>query len=336
MSLTAQVKDELLQLDHPSDAACLAEAAALLRFGGEFAPAGRDVSITADFQEIEVAKRLASSLHKLCGVDARVSTIPPGSSSRETTYGVRVGEGGKDVIRRLKLVTGSGHPVLGMPRHIVSGTIAEVEAALRGAFLARGSLTEPGRSSSLEVASPCEEAALALVGLARRLSVAAKTKETRGVQRVFVRDSDAIGVVLSRIGAQRTRLVWDEKRKRKQLTTKTGQRLATFDDANTRRSAQAAAAAALRVERAMEILGDEVPEHLAEAGQLRVEYRHASLEELGRLAEPQMTKDAVAGRIRRLLTLADKRARELGVADTQTALEADEREPAPGGCTATE
>ena len=89
-----------------------------------------------------------------------------------------------------------------------------------------------------------------------------------------------------------------------------------FDDANTRRSAQAAAAAAARVERAMDILGDDVPEHLAEAGFLRVEHRHASLEELGRLADPQMTKDAVAGRIRRLLSLADKRAAELGVPDT--------------------
>ena len=34
-----------------------------------------------------------------------------------------------------------------------------------------------------------------------------------------------------------------------------------------------------------------------------------SLEELGALADPPLTKDAIAGRIRRLLALADKRAR---------------------------
>ena len=78
----------------------------------------------------------------------------------------------------------------------------------------------------------------------------------------------------------------------------------------------AAVTAAARVNRAMEILGDDVPDHLAEAGQLRVKYQQASLEELGRLAEPQLTKDAVAGRIRRLLSMADKRAKELGIADT--------------------
>ena len=34
-------------------------------------------------------------------------------------------------------------------------------------------------------------------------------------------------------------------------------------------------------------------------------HKHASLDELGRLTDPPMTKDAVAGRIRRLLVMAD-------------------------------
>jgi DNA-binding transcriptional regulator WhiA len=46
----------------------------------------------------------------------------------------------------------------------------------------------------------------------------------------------------------------------------------------------------------------------------------ASLEELGTLADPPLTKDAVAGRIRRLLAMADKRARDLGIPDTEAAL----------------
>ena len=47
-------------------------------------------------------------------------------------------------------------------------------------------------------------------------------------------------------------------------------RLVNFDDANLRRSAQAAVAACARVERALEILGDDVPEHLRYAGELRL------------------------------------------------------------------
>jgi cell division protein WhiA len=100
----------------------------------------------------------------------------------------------------------------------------------------------------------------------------------------------------------------------------TANRLANFDDANLRRSARAAVAAAARVTRALEILGEDAPRHLTSAGELRLAHRQASLEELGALAEPPLTKDAIAGRIRRLLALADKRAKDLGIPDTEAAV----------------
>jgi DNA-binding transcriptional regulator WhiA len=70
-------------------------------------------------------------------------------------------------------------------------------------------------------------------------------------------------------------------------------------------------------------LGDDVPDHLRAAGLLRIENKQASLEELGQMHEPPLTKDAVAGRIRRLLATADKRAAELGIPNTEASLSAD-------------
>lgn len=210
----------------------------------------------------------------------------------------------------------------GLPPHIISAGVAEAEAAWRGAFLAHGSLTEPGRSSALEVTCPGPEAALALVGAARRLGITAKAREVRGVDRVVIRDGEAIGDLLVRLGATDTVHVWEERRKRREVRGNAN-RLANFDDANLRRSARAAVAAGARVERAFDILGDDLPEHLREAGRLRLEHKQASLEELGQLADPPLTKDAVAGRIRRLLATADKRARELGIPDTESGLSQD-------------
>ena len=51
--------------------------------------------------------------------------------------------------------------------------------------------------------------------------------------------------------------------------------LANFDDANLRRSARAAVAAGARVERALEILGEDAPKHLVAAGQLRLAHKQA-------------------------------------------------------------
>ena len=208
----------------------------------------------------------------------------------------------------------------GLAPVLVSGTTAATAAVWRGALLAHGSLTEPGRSAALEVTTPGPEAALALVGAARRLRVAAKAREVRQSDRVVVRDGEAIATLLAAVGAEQTATLWRERRERKEVRA-TANRLANFDDANLRRSAQAAVMAGAKVERALEILGDEVPDHLRYAGRLRLEHKQASLDELGRLADPPMTKDAVAGRIRRLLAMADKRAAERGIPGTDAASE---------------
>jgi DNA-binding protein WhiA len=155
--------------------------------------------------------------------------------------------------------------------------------------------------------------------VARRLGVQAKAREVRGVDRVVIRDGDAIAAMLTRMGAHETLLAWEERRMRREIKASVN-RLANFDDANLRRSARAAVAAGARVERALEILGDDVPEHLRVAGLLRLEHKQASLEELGQLHQPPLTKDAVAGRIRRLLATADKYAAEQGIPGTEANL----------------
>ncbi len=62
-------------------------------------------------------------------------------------------------------------PRAGLPAPVVAGGVCDAAAVWRGAFLAHGSLTEPGRSTLLHVDCPGPELAMALVGAARRLGV---------------------------------------------------------------------------------------------------------------------------------------------------------------------
>ena len=167
------------------------------------------------------------------------------------------------------------------------------------------SLRDPGKASYLEIVCPNHEAALALVSTARRLGITAKPRKLRSSERVTLRDPDAIERMLILMGAPRSAREWTGKRSDGEARGKAN-RLANFDDANMRRSAKAAAEACDKVRQAFEILGDDVPDNLKSAGQLRLDHTDASLEQLGRLADPPITKDAIAGRIRRLLQLAEK------------------------------
>jgi DNA-binding protein WhiA len=320
--MTAAVKDELSRLTVSRSCCRRAEVSSLLRFaGGLHIVAGR-VVVEAELDTGSTARRLRKAVHELYGQNCDVYLIAAGGLRKGTRYVVRAVRDGEALARQTGLLDLRGRPVRGLPPHVVSGGLCDAEAAWRGAFLAHGSLTEPGRSSALEVTCPGPEAALALVGAARRLGIQTKAREVRGTDRVVVRDGDAIGALLTRLGAHESVLAWEERRMRREVRA-TANRLANFDDANLRRSVRAAVASAARVQRALDLLGHRTPKHLLSAGRLRLEHRQASLEELGQLADPPMTKDAIAGRIRRLLALADKRARDLGLPDTESAVTPD-------------
>jgi DNA-binding protein WhiA len=317
MAMTAAVKDELSRLAITKPCCRKSEMAALLRFAGGLHIVGGRVVVEAELDTGATARRLRREIAEVYGHASEVQVLASGGLRKTSRYIVRVSKDGEALARQTGLLDVRGRPVRGLPSQVVSAPVCCQEAAWRGAFLAHGSLTEPGRSSALEITCPGPESALALVGSARRMNIGAKAREVRGVDRVVVRDGDAIGALLTRVGAHACVLAWEERRMRREVRA-TANRLANFDDANLRRSARAAVAAGARVERAMEILGNDAPHHLLEAGRLRLNHSQASLEELGSLAEPPLTKDAVAGRIRRLLALADRRAHDLGIPDTES------------------
>ncbi|MFM8842050.1 MAG: DNA-binding protein WhiA [Actinomycetota bacterium] len=319
MAMTSSVKDELSRVAINKPCCRKAEVSAILRFAGGLHINSGKIAVEVELDTAHSARRLRKDIAEIYGHESEVAIISAGGLRKGNRYLVRVLDDGEALARQTGLIDSQNRPIRGLPPQIVSAAICDAEAAWRGAFVAHGSLTEPGRSSALEITCPGPEAALALVGSARILGITAKAREVRGVDRVVIRDGDAIGALLTRIGAHESVLAWEERRMRREVRA-TANRLAIFDDANLRRSARAAVAASARVQRALEILGEEIPDHLREAGELRIKHGQASLEELGSLAVPAMTKDAVAGRIRRLLAMADKRAADLGIPDTESSL----------------
>ncbi|OZG69199.1 DNA-binding protein WhiA [Bifidobacterium eulemuris] len=306
MALLDDVKSELTALEGDSPAAIKAQAAAMIRFGGGLRPVQNTYVIQASFTSPDAAQWLRDTIRTVYGHEAEVNHI-----TRQTPNGiieqyvVLVTRGVAALALQTGLLDRRKQPVHGLPADIVNGSIAQIKAAWRGAFLTRGSLSDPGKASYMEIVCPTEEAAMALCGAARRLGISAKHRQLRSSERVTLKDPDAIERMLKLMGAPRSAREWTGKRSDGEARGKAN-RLANFDDANMRRSAKAAAEASEKVQHAFEVLGDNIPDNLRQAGQLRIEHVDKSLEELGKLADPQITKDAIAGRIRRLLQLAEK------------------------------
>jgi DNA-binding protein WhiA len=293
----------------------IAELSTILRFAGGLHVISGNIAVEVELDHLEAAKRVRREIRDLFGMSTDAAVMQPSGNKTQPTFVVRVRQGGETLARQTGLLDQKKRPVRGLPNKLTTSGLADLPSIWRGAFLASGSISEPGRSAAIEIVAPTGEAAMAMVGIGTRLGFPSKAREVRMAHRVLVRDGDAISDLLTQMGAPGAVTEWEKLRERREVRA-TANRLVNFDDANLRRSAQAAVAACARVERALELLGEEIPDHLLYAGNLRLEHRDASLDELGHHADPPLTKDAVAGRIRRLLAMADKKAEELGVPST--------------------
>lgn len=317
--MTLQAVDKELTEAETNAGSQEAQAATMIRFGGGLHIVRRHIIVEAQFESLEAASWLQATItdhyrHKA----EMIKVMKPDASGSRARYSVRViNQGGVLALQthliQLTSVAGKAKPVplpvRGLPVDVLAADRSELEGVVRGAFLAGGTLSEPERASVLDFVCPGQESADDLQRALHRLGYDARVRETRSVLHVSLHDPDDIQHLLQQIGAPQAAREWGSRRLDGVGRGKAN-RLANFDDANMRRSVKAAVEAREKVRHAFDVLGDDVPDSLRKAGELRLKYESASLEELGRYADPPISKDAIAGRIRRLLQLAERVSRQ--------------------------
>ncbi|RIJ29418.1 DNA-binding protein WhiA, partial [Clavibacter michiganensis subsp. insidiosus] len=169
MPLTSDVKEELSRVEVSKTTVRAAELATILRFSGGLHLISNRIAVESELDTPLLARRVRKDLAELYGVRSDISVIPASGMRRATHYLVRVMEGGETLARQTGLLDARRRPIRGLPNRLTTGSREEIAAVWRGAFLAAGTLTDPGRSAALEVTCPGNEAAMALVGAAGRL-----------------------------------------------------------------------------------------------------------------------------------------------------------------------
>ena len=201
MKLTEDVKNELMTVSAGKTTVRQAELATILRFAGGLHTISGRIAVEAELDSQELATRVRKDLLDIFGVKSEGRLSPNSGGKNAPTFLVRVLDG-ETLARQTGLLDARRRPIRGLPNRLTTGNLEELCAIWRGAFLASGTLTDPGRSAALEIVCPTNEAAMALVGAANRLQFAAKAREVRGVHRVVIREDDAISTVLKIMGAQ--------------------------------------------------------------------------------------------------------------------------------------
>lgn len=303
-SFTEVVRQELARLPVGSDAVVRAELSALLRLAGSLAVRGGDppsVELGLTTTSGAVARRAYVLLGRRFDLRADLLVRAPGGVRRSMTYGVRITTGSARVARDLELVDDTGRPV----DAVLAGLSAPAAVAyLRGALLAAGSISSPGRAAHLEIAVSTPIAARSIAELLERSAGGHASATDEPNPRVVVKSGATIGAVLAAVGASQAFLVWDDRRLRRQLRSDAN-RLANADAANLRRSIASAARQVEAVEAAIRKVGwDGFDDDLRPVALARLANPTASLGELAELMDPPVGKSAVHRRMRRIHELA--------------------------------
>ncbi|NLA29458.1 MAG: DNA-binding protein WhiA, partial [Propionibacterium sp.] len=144
MALTQQVKSELATVLVQKPETRAAELATVLRFSGGLHVVGGQIVVEAELDSGAAVRRLRQTITDLYGYDCEVLVLNSSGIRRSTRYVLRLSHQGEALARQTGLLDSRGYPARGLPAQVVGAGINEQVAVWRGAFLARGSLTEPG------------------------------------------------------------------------------------------------------------------------------------------------------------------------------------------------
>ncbi|MDR2538953.1 MAG: hypothetical protein LBC43_04905 [Bifidobacteriaceae bacterium] len=217
------------------------------------------------------------------------------------------------LLKRLGVVDSSGFK-RGLASRTNLGSLENTLSALRVAILISGNFY--GENLNLVIDNFVR--ANAVMGLFRKVGLRPDRKNIKHSQVIlYFHDRTTVGNILEIIGA-----IKSAKTYRKTFPTV----LPSVTDGTTKILIQKAPkpnnveVTVQRTIRALEILENRVPikKSLLVAGKLRIEHPRASVEHLSSLHTPPVSKDALVGRIRRLIQQADQFAEHCALEDTLT------------------
>ena len=180
-------------------------------------------------------------------------------------------------------------------------------AFLRGAFLAGGSVTDPGKGYHLELATSHHSVAKeCYVLIHETLGFPPKIASRAGTQVIYLKQNEQIADFLTFLGASVASMGIIEARLEHELNNQVNRRC-NCDDANITKVVEASREQmnAIRVLREQNRF-DTLPDKLKQAALVREENPESSLAELASLVEPQISKPAMSHRLKRLVELAEE------------------------------
>lgn len=301
MSFSSQVKDEIAKIEQMPECCEHAMTYGLLLFAREFSRYG--ISIMTEHES--VAMKYSSMILRITGVKATTKVSKAGK------YTVSIDDE-KDIDKVLSCFSLNGNESFS---RINRGNLLNETggddilnccnaAFFRGAFLSCGTVSDPNKSYHIEFAVPYRKLSFDLQKLLSESDIPAKHMVRRGINVIYIKDSQKIEDLLNTMGAYKSAFELMDIKIYRDVINVTNRRT-NFDEANASRIADAAckqinAIRKIRESGTFELLDPQ----LRQIAEFREEYPEASLRDLGEMFSPALTRSAVNCKLKKLESIS--------------------------------
>ena len=298
MSFSSEAKAELCRLPNEKKNTALAECYGVLLYCNSFSP--RELRI------ITASPAFAERLPKLF---RRAFSLSFDHVSPEKEGGKRsLSVTDRDKLRRIFDAFG-GEIDAALTHHINFGVLEEpgcMEAFVRGAFLAGGSVTDPEKRFHLELATAHQSVSREMYSVLLDLGFSPKEASRSGNALLYFKKADAIADFFTTLGAPVTAMAVMTAKVDKEMRN-TVTRQINCDSANADKTVAAAQEQLDAIRRYVRAYGlDAMPEPLHDTALLRIANPAASLADLALLSDPPVTKSCLSHRLKKIMEIAPK------------------------------
>jgi cell division protein WhiA len=315
-SFAHQIKNELVRQLLSKRCCAAAELRAFLQISGKLSLGSKMTKITLQTQSASVARRVFL-LFKLCfRISPEILSCRRIKFQKKGTFILQV-TGRNEVFRILQELgfmknnPENNRPVL-VPHYSQQSVLQELggkccrRAYLRGAFLAGGSLNDPKTGYHLEIVAPSEPYAKAIKNVMASFELKVRYFRRKDDFVIYLKGGEGIGEFLRIIAAHNALLMFENIRVVKGVRNKIN-RLVNCETANLTKTVLASHEQIRNIKLIEGKIGlKKLPPSLFQAAQLRLSFPEATMQELGDLADPPLSKSSINHRLRRINALAEK------------------------------
>lgn len=313
MSYASDIKREIVlnsQAEEGRGCCALAELSALMALGGSVRLTRAGLGLRFANENAAVTRRAFALIRSVCGQRSSVSAIKRSRLNLGNIYVLDVSDAAaaRALLEQTGLAAPGGEGFSGLryavPDQVVQSGCCQ-RAYLRGAFLAGGTISAPGKGYYADISSGSYEYAESLARfLSDRMGLGAKLAERRGSWVVYIKNSESIIDFLSLVGSSTGVFELENTRIMKGIYNDLN-RAMNCDAANSEKTLAASQEQTHAINRLIETdVFRKLHRSLRETAELRLENPDATIQELGQLHNPPVSKSCVNHRLVKLRQLA--------------------------------